>query len=106
MPEVEEETMRVMSGFRKYETRFVPTEHVVFPGEHNKYLEDGINWLLPEYRRYIEEYYSDLGDKSQAATKFLFHVIPYLVETLLQCGYYFINDFPLHPLTALLRVST
>lgn len=106
MPEVEEETMRVMSGFRKYETRFVPTEHVVFPGEHNKYLEDGIQWLLPEYSRYIEEYYSDLGDKSQAATKFLFHVLPYLVETLLQCGYYFINDFPLHPLTALLRVST
>jgi hypothetical protein len=106
MPEVEEETMRVMSGFRKYETRFVPTEHVVFPGEHSKYLEDGINWLIPEYRRYIEEYYSDLGDKSQAATKFLFHVVPYLVETLLQAGYYFIHDFPLHPLTALLRVST
>lgn len=104
-PEVEEESMRVMSGFRKHESRFVPTEHVVFPGNQEAYLEEGINFLIPHYQRYIQEYNSQHGDRCQASTKMLFHVIPYLVETLLQCGYFFIKDFPNHPLTAILRVS-
>jgi hypothetical protein len=105
-PEVEEESMRVMSGFRKYESRFVPTEHVVFPGKQEQYIMDGINLLLPHYQRYVAEFDSELGDHTIACQKLLFHVIPYLVETLLQCGYYFVKDYPEHQLTAILRVST
>ena len=97
--------MRVMSGFRKHESRFVPTEHVVFPGNQEQYVMEGINFLLPHYQRYVAEYNSELGDHSVACTKMLFHVISYLVATLLQCGYYLVKDYPEHPLTAILRVS-
>jgi hypothetical protein len=104
-PEVEEETMKVMSGFRKQEPRFVKTEHIIFPGGHSEFLTAGINHLIPDYKRYIQEYTSTVGDKSEAAEKFLFHIIPYLVETVLQCGFYFIAEFKNSTLTALLRVS-
>ena len=105
-PEVEEESMRIMSGFRKHESRFVPKEHVVFPGNQEQYISEGINVLLPHYQRYLAEYNSEFGDHSVASTKMLFHVIPYLVETLLQCGFYLVKDYPEHPLTAILREST
>lgn len=99
--------MRVMSGFRKQETRFVATEHVDFPALCQKqYLTDGLNFLIPHYQRYVDEYNSEDGDHGEAARKMLFHIIPYLVETVLQCGFYFIRDYPEHPLSNLLKVST
>jgi hypothetical protein len=104
-PEVEEETLKVMSGFRKHEHRFVPTEHVKFPGDQDLYLQEGIDHLLPEYRRYLYEYNSVEGDKTTCCEKFLLHIVPYFCLTILQCGYWFIRDFPEHPLTQLLRVS-
>ena len=106
LPEVEEETMKVMSGFRKNEARFAATEHVVFPGDHQKYLEDGINYLIPNYSRLVQEQQSARGDKTQCANKILYEVIPYLVETVLQVGYFFIHEYPNHPLTSVLLVST
>jgi hypothetical protein len=105
LPEVEEEAMKVMSGFRKSELRFVPTEHVVIPGDHKTYLEDGMNYLIPHYRRLAREQQSAMGDKTQCANKVLYQVIPYLVETVLQVGYYFIHEYPQHPLTSILLVS-
>jgi hypothetical protein len=105
MPEVEEETLKVMSGFRKWETRYVKTEHVVFPRERSVYLKAGTKHLLPGYHRYLKEHRSTRGDHSTCAEKFLLHILPYFVETIMQCGYWFINDFPLHPLTQILRVS-
>jgi hypothetical protein len=105
LPEAEEQSMMVMSGFRKNETRFVPSEHIVFPGNNSTYIELGIRFLIPHYDRYVREYHSANGDKSQAANKLLFHVIPYLVETVLQCGMYFIHDFPTHEFAGVLRVS-
>ena len=105
LPEVEEESMKVMSGFRKTEPRFVPTEHVVFPGNHKTYLDDCMKYILPEYSRYVREQESAAGDKTQCCLKVLYEVIPYLVETVLQVGYYFIHEYPQHPLTAVLMVS-
>ena len=105
-PEVEEETLKVMSGFRKSETRFVCTEHVRFQGDHDQYLVEGIGYLLPQYDRYIAEYHSDEGDKSILSTKFLFELLPFFVETVMQCGYWFIRDFPDHMFTQVLKVST
>jgi hypothetical protein len=47
MPEVEEETLKVMCGFKKHECRFVPTEHVQFPRDHEQYMKNGTEVLLP-----------------------------------------------------------
>ena len=105
MPEVEEETLKVMSGFRKWETRYVKTEHVVFPRERREYLKAGTKHLLPQYHRYLKEYRSTRGDHSTCADKFLNNILPYFVETVLQCGFWFISDYPKHPLTQILRVS-
>jgi hypothetical protein len=105
-PEAEEETLKVMSGFRKHESRFVHSEHIVFPADHEEYLDIGIQHILPEYDRYMVEYHSPHGDRTRCATKFLKHLLPYFVETVLQCGFYFIDEYPNHPLTSLLRVST
>jgi hypothetical protein len=106
MPEVEEETLRVMSGFRKWETRYVKTEHVVFPRERKLYLKAGTKHLLPHYDRYLREQRSPRGDTSTCADKFLMYILPYFVENVLQCGYWFIDDYPKHPLTQILRVSS
>lgn len=107
-PEAEEMTMKVMSGFRKHETRFVRHEHVEFPPNYRgtEYLDQGIRLLIPHYDRYVDEHNSTYGDKGPACRKFLFEVIPYLVETLLQDGYYFVREFPNHDFAHLLKVST
>ena len=105
MPDVEEETLKVMCGFKKHECRFVPTEHVVFPVSHEQYMKTCTAILLPQYSRFVEEYEASTGDKTRAATTVLLHVLPYLMETLLQCGYWFIRDYPHHELSHLLKVS-
>jgi hypothetical protein len=105
MPEVEEETLKVMCGFKKHECRFVPTEHVEFPRDHDVYMKAGTEVLLPQYKRYVSEYHSTEGDRTRAATTMVFHVLPYFIETLLQCGYWFIRDYPNHELSSLLKVS-
>jgi hypothetical protein len=38
-PEVEEETMKVMSGFRKHETRFVKLEYIRLGPDHDKCVQ-------------------------------------------------------------------
>jgi hypothetical protein len=106
MPEVEEETLKVMCGFKKHETRFVPSEHVEFPKDFDVYMKAGTEVLLPQYYRYLNEFHSTEGDHTRAATTVLLQVLPYFIETLLQCGYYFIKDYPHHALTQLLKVST
>lgn len=104
-PEVEQETLKVMSGFKKHEARYVPTEHAQLPGNHNEYLRIGLRRLLPHYDRYLLEYHSVDGDKSTCCKKFLLHILPYFAETVLQSGFWFIHDFPNHPMTQILRVS-
>ena len=107
MPEVEEETLKVMSGFKKWEHRYVKTEHVQFPGrDQEAYLQLGIRFLIPEYDRYLSEHSSTAGDKSTAAENFLLHVLPYFCRRILQCGYWFIEEYPHHHLTQILKVST
>ena len=107
MPDVERETLKVMSGFQKWEHRYVKTEHVKFPGRDQKvYLNLGIRFLLPRYDDYLKDYNSTLGDKSTAAENFLLHTLPYFCRRILECGYWFIRAYPEHQLTNLLKVRT
>jgi hypothetical protein len=78
------------------------TEHVTLP--HSEYLDKCIRILIPHYSRYIYEYKSNEGDHSKCASTFLFEVLPFVVETILQCGFYFIKEFPNHELSRLLEL--
>jgi hypothetical protein len=77
----------------------------VFPGNHDEYLQSAIRVLIPEYNNYIEQHNSQYGDKSDAAKKFLFNTIPFLVETVLQNCIYFTRDYPNHHFTYLINAT-
>jgi hypothetical protein len=66
-----------------------------------------INKLLPEYPRWKQEMNSEFGDKSSCADTFLNHIIPYMVEVVLQDSIYFVNDrrFKRRPFFQMIRVS-
>jgi hypothetical protein len=99
--EVDKETLKVMSGFHKEETRFVPREHLVLPFDIRQYID----WLLPNYSTWLEQMNSPTGDKSGCCRKFLLSIIPFLVETLVQDGIYFISEFPRHAISEYLKNS-
>jgi hypothetical protein len=50
----------------------------------------------------VAESASRRGDKSNCATNFLFKILPYLINTVIQDGIYFIKDFPTHEFSRLL----
>jgi hypothetical protein len=97
--EVDKETMKVMSGFRKEETRFIPREHLPLPYT----IQDYTNWLLPKYSTWVGQMNSRRGDRSACCRKFLLSIIPFLVETLVQDSIYFIVEFPRHPIAEYLK---
>jgi hypothetical protein len=88
-----------MSGFRKHETRFVKSEYIWLGPDHDKCVQSFMRILIPHYDRYLLEFKSSQGDDSRCARTFLGHVLPFVVETLLQCGCWMIHEFPLHPIT-------
>jgi hypothetical protein len=100
--EVEEEALNVMSGFRKYESRFVKEEFVSIPPDMRAKC---IVKLLPRYNQYLQQRASALGDKGRACRTFLLKVLPYLIDVVIQNGIYFIRDFADHPSAVILRVS-
>jgi hypothetical protein len=68
------------------------------------YLEDNINLLIPWYSQYVAQTKLEdgSGDTTRCCNTFLRNVLPYVVETVLQNGIFFIKDFPTHELTNLL----
>jgi Centromere DNA-binding protein complex CBF3 subunit, domain 2 len=101
--EVDEECMKVMSGFRKNDVRFVREEHIEITPE---YLAVCTKYLLPHYDRYLRERLSPTGDPSSCCTTFLTEVLPYFVEVAVQTGVYFTLEYRQHPFSRLLMVST
>jgi ASC-1-like (ASCH) protein len=63
-----------------------------------------IHLLIPCYKRFVEEKESNAGDKSLAAYTFLYHVLPFFVETVLSSGIYFVQEYPNHPFSHVLLV--
>jgi Centromere DNA-binding protein complex CBF3 subunit, domain 2 len=102
-PEVDEECMKVMSGFRKNEVRFVREEHIEITPE---YLAVCTKHILPHYDRYLRERSSPTGDDSTCCTTFLTEVLPYFIEVAVQTGVYFTREYPDHPFSKLLMVRT
>jgi hypothetical protein len=102
MAEVGKEVCKVMAGLSKEEPYFVPRTMLtlLYPVEvyERLMLSDLADWRV--------EAASVGGDKSLCCDNFLNHVIPFLVEVLIQDSIYSIRDFPEHEVSQWLCVST
>ena len=100
-PVAEFNTCAVMAGFVRGEPYHC--HRALIKLEHN--IEWYLDKLLPRYRAYKKEYNDMFGDKSEMCFRFLFELLPWLVEVLVQDGIFFIRDFPHHCLSLYLKVS-
>jgi hypothetical protein len=98
--ETDRECMRVMAGYPKGEY-FNENSLIKLPLE----IEQYIHLLLPKYPDWLRQRESANGDKSECCTTFLLGVLPYLVQVLVQCGVFFIEEFPTHSMSRYLKVS-
>jgi hypothetical protein len=91
--EVDHVACTVQSGFRPGEEWFVPEANIVISDQQFR------NWekhFLPNIEVWRQQIRGRDGDKSDCAKNFLHETIPFLVEVVVQCGIYFILDFPTH----------
>jgi hypothetical protein len=102
--ECDKETLKVMGGQSRDESRFVEREYLE-TADYEYTIMEYTCFLLPNYDAWVGESQSATGDKSSCCRKFLFDIIPYLVEVLVQDGIFFILDFPSHPMSHLLKVN-
>jgi hypothetical protein len=91
--EVDHVACTVQSGFRPGEEWFVPEANIVISDEQFRAWE---KHFLPNIEEWRQQIRSRGGDKSNCAKNFLNETIPFLVEVVVQCGVYFILDFPTH----------
>ena len=97
--EADREVCKVQAGFDKDEPWFVPESNL----DCTASLAAFERHLLPEIDHWRSEAKNRNGDKSSCADDFLHQVLPFLVEVVVQCGIYFIEDFPQHPFGELLK---
>jgi hypothetical protein len=91
-----------MAGHWKSDlTYFVPRTQLPLPHTIEWYCAR----LLPKLGEWRQQAASRTGDKSTCCQKFLYHILPWFVEVLVQDGIYFTRDFPNHPMSRYLRVS-
>jgi hypothetical protein len=90
--------MRVMAGFQKNDTYFVPRVEVAPPFT----AEEMSNLVFPQISKWRQQHSSEEGDPSEAARNFLYEVLPMLARVVMQDGPYWIRDYPNHELTRLL----
>ena len=95
-------TCNVMSGHKVWDREyFVPRTDL--PLEHS--LEWYCRKLIPDLEKWRGEARNTQGDKSTCSDKFLQQILPHFVKVLVQDGIYFVDDFPDHPMSHLLKVS-
>jgi hypothetical protein len=98
--EVDKTTMKVMAGFSQDESYFVPRTSVELP----RPIEELCHLLLPKLAEWRRQAASRQGDKSSCCRHFLWDIVPFLVEILVQDGIYLIRDFPDHQMSLYLKV--
>ena len=96
------QTCAVMAGFVRGEPYFCARMFLPLPHSVEYYCRK----LLPKLPQWRHERNSAFGDKTVLCDKVLNHIIPYLVEVLVQDGIYFTKQFPKHPMSILLMVRT
>ena len=88
-----------MAGFRLNEEYHVPRTHIALPHCIDFYMR----LLFPNVVRWRAEVQSGFGDKSTCAKNFIYDLLPWLTQVLVQNGIYFIMDYPEHELSRLLK---
>jgi hypothetical protein len=92
--------MVVMVGYSKGEGYFNEMLLIQLP----RTLDYYILCLLPKHPDWLAQRDAANGDKSQCCETFLLHVIPYLVEVLVQCGVFLVQEFTSHSMSMYLKV--
>jgi hypothetical protein len=99
-PEMDRETAKVRSGHERDEPYFQGTSHLQAPMPVSSLMD----LLLPKYGEWCEQQQSRHGDKSSCCETFLYSVLPYMVEVVVQDGIYLIEKFPEHEMSMYLKV--
>ena len=98
--------LRVMAGFSYTENKcktnstiyHVPRCLIKLP-----WSDDQVSrFIFPKIDIWRDQYFSPEGDKSEAAKNFLFGVLPFLAQVVVQDGIYWIRDYPDHEISKLL----
>jgi hypothetical protein len=94
--ELREDVQRVMAGFAKNETWYVPRATLGLPMP----IEELVLILFPHIQRYRHEVASRQGDKQ--GMNFVHELLPFFAEVVVQDGIYWVKDFPTHPVSIML----
>jgi hypothetical protein len=100
-PECNEDAMHAMSGHKKDEPYGAYYRKATLEFTVAQYMR----FLLPKYDEYCRQQRSAHGDKTSCCTKFLYQILPFMVEIVVTGGIYLIKDHPNHPMSQYLRVS-
>jgi hypothetical protein len=98
-PECNKEAMHMMSGHKKDE----PYGAFYWKATLQHTVAQYVRLLLPQYNVYSRQQRFHSGDKSTCCTKFLYNIIPFMVEVGVTSGIYSIKDIPNHPMSQYLR---
>ena len=99
LAEADREACLHQSGFGRGEEWFVPEAFIPLSSVE---LHRWEMHLLPKIRQWRQQRARNNGDKTECASNFLDKTVPFLVEVAVQCGIFFVRDFPEHPLAQLL----
>lgn len=89
--------MKVMAGFGRTEVYSVPRAEITIPYEQPELL------VFPHIHVWQAQMESPMGDKCEAARNFLNKMLPWLAEVVIQDGVYWIDRYPEHFISILLR---
>jgi hypothetical protein len=98
--ETDRDCMRVMAGHPRGDC-FNEISLTQLPHE----VEHYVRLLLPNYSDWLRQRESPNGDKSTCCETFSFRVLPCLVQVAVQCGVFFVEEFPRHSMTLYSKVS-
>ena len=88
-----------MAGFSKEESYFSGRLFITLPHDLDQYSYYFFGEWLLDMRASTKEV---TGDKTHAAQKFLFDIIPYLIQVLVTDGIYLVRDYPDHLVSLML----
>ena len=105
-PEVDKKLCAVMAGFSNDEKWYVPRTYLDQPPNNATSWAACCSYLMEGYPVWLQQRHSAEGDKSSCAYKFLDEILPFFTEVLIQDGIYMIEEFPNHPMSQHLKVSS
>ena len=98
-PKLIKEVMHIMGGFEKKEAYYVPRIVLNVPWS-DEYL---CKALFPNWPTWCEEVSSEFGD--EYAKIFVLELLPFFARVAVQDGIYWLDDFPSHPCSNLIKQS-